>query len=122
MVEIGALYWILPINLMHFHIRSQDLANFCRKLWVAAGKNEDVYDDMSIEFGESKYSKVEIKKLVGMATGIKKKSDILYVESVTMHPGSTVQDSIRLLEMIFKTCTSAIFIAYEIDLQKLLSG
>ena len=119
LVEIGALYWILPINLMHFHIRSQDLANFCRKLWVAAGKNEDVYDDMSIEFGESKYSKVEIKKLVGMATGIKKKSDILYVESVTMHPGSTVQDSIRLLEMIFKTCTSAIFIAYEIDLQKL---
>ena len=119
LVEIGALYWILPINLMHFHIRSQDLANFCRKLWVAAGKNEDVYDDMSIEFGESKYSKVEIKKLVGMATGIKRKSDILYVESVKMHSGSTVQDSIRLLEMIFKKCSSAIFIAYEIDLQKL---
>lgn len=37
LVEIGVCYWILPINLMHFHILSQDLANLSRKLWVAAG-------------------------------------------------------------------------------------
>ena len=119
LVEIGSYYWNLPINLMHFHILSQDLANFCRKLWVAAGKNEDVYCDMSIEFGESKYSKVEIKKLIGTATGIKRKSDILYVKDVKLHPNSTVQDAKMLIEMIFKKCTSASFIVYEVDLKKL---
>jgi len=119
MVEIGTDYWYLPINLMHFHILSQDLANFSRKLWVAAGKNEDVYDDMSIEFGHSKIGKWEVKKLVGLATGIKRKSDVLYMSRVKMHDGSTVEHSLRLLEMVFKTCKSAIVIAYDCDLKKL---
>lgn len=119
LVELDVWYWYLPINLMHFHILSQDLANFCRSLWVAAGKDEDVYDDMSIEFGYSKIGKVEVKKLVGTATGIKRKSDVLYVNDVKMHPGSTVQDSLKLLNMMFKLCKSAIVIAYEVDLSKL---
>ena len=119
LVEIDAYYWNLPINLMHFHILSQDLANFSRKLWVAAGKNEDLYDDMSIEFGYSNIGKWEVKKLVGAAVGIKRKSDVMYVSDVKMHPGSTVEDSLKQLEMIFKTCKSAIVIVYESDLKKL---
>mmetsp|Transcript_3693 Transcript_3693/g.8153 ORF Transcript_3693/g.8153 Transcript_3693/m.8153 type:complete len:354 (+) Transcript_3693:69-1130(+) len=119
LVEMDVYYWYLPINLMHFHILSQDLANFCRKLWVAAGKNEDVYDDMSIEFGYCKNGKVAVKTLVGKAMGIKRKSDVMYVRDVKMHPGSTVKDSLELIEMIFKKCPSTIVIAYEVDLKKL---
>ena len=119
LVEIHVYYWDLPINLMHFHILSQDLANFSRKLWVAAGKNEDVYCDMSIEFGSSNIGKWEVKKLVSKAMGIKRKSDVLYVKDVKMHTGSTLDDSLKLLEMIFKTCKSTIVIAYKVDLTKL---
>lgn len=119
LVEIGVYYWKIAITLMHFHALSQDLANFCRNLWTAAGKDEDVYDDMAIEFGESRYSHVEVKSLIGKAVGIKRKSDILFVESVKLLPGATWKDSIKLIEMIFKTCTSASVIAYECDLKKL---
>jgi len=119
LVEISVYYWKVAITLMHFHILSQDLANFCRKLWVAAGKNEDVYDDMAIEFGESRYSHVEVKTLISKAVGIKRKSDILYVNKVKLLPGATWKDSVKLIEMIFKTCTSASVIAYESDLKGL---
>ncbi|KAL9183276.1 hypothetical protein ACHAXT_005063 [Thalassiosira profunda] len=119
LVEIGVYYWILPINLMHFHILSQDLANFSRKLWVAAGRNEDVYDDMSIEFGYSKHGKVAVKSLVSKATGIKGKSDVIYVRNVKVHEGSSEHDSRKLLEMVFKLCSSASVIAYKVDLEGL---
>jgi hypothetical protein len=119
LVEIRVYYWKVAITLMHFHILSQDLANFCRNLWVAAGKNEDVYDEMAIEFGESRYSHVEVKTLISKAVGIKRKSDILYVDKVKLLPGATSKDSVKLIEMIFKTCTSASVIAYESDLKGL---
>ena len=71
LVEIDIWYWIVPINLMHFNILSQDLANFCRALWMAAGRREDQYCDMAIEFGDSKHSDVKIKTLVNSAVIIK---------------------------------------------------
>ena len=119
LVEIGVFYWKVAITLMHFHILSQDLANFCGKLWEAAGKNVDEYSDMDIEFGNSKHSHVPVKSLVSKAMGIKGKSDILYVNTTKMHPGGTSDHSLKLIEMIFKTCSSALVIAYESDLKGL---
>ena len=119
LVEIGVYYWKVAITLMHFHILSQDLANFCGQLWIAAGKKADEYFDMAIEFGESKHSHVPVKSLVSKEMGIKGKSDILYVDTIKMHPGGTSKHSLKLIEMIFKTCTSALFIVYESDLKGL---
>lgn len=119
LAEIGVYYWTLPINLMHFHILSQDLANFSRQLWVAAGRDEDAYDDMSIEFGCSRHGKVAVKSLVSRAVGIRGKSDVLYVRDAKVHEGSSERDSRKLLDMVFKLCTSASVIAYQVDLEGL---
>lgn len=118
LVEIDAYYWIVPVNLMHFNVLSQDLANFCSDLWVAAGRNVNQYCGMSIEFGESKYSGVKISTLVNSAVGIKGKKHVLYVNNVKMNDGATLQDSIKLLGMIFTVCP-AIVISYLIDLRSL---
>eukprot|EP00956_Cyclotella_meneghiniana_P007672 scaffold10284_cov61-Cyclotella_meneghiniana.AAC.7 len=119
LVEIHVYYWNVAITLMHFHILSQDLANFSRQLWIAAGRNEDDYCDMSVEFGESKYSHITVKSLITKAMGIKNKSDMLYIDKIEMYAGATTKDSLRILEMIFQTCKSASVIVYETDLKKL---
>ena len=119
LVEIHVYYWNIAITLMHFHILSQDLANFSRQLWIAAGRNEDDYCDMSIEFGESKHSHIAVKTLITKALGIKNKSDMLYIDKIEMHDGTTTKNSLRVLEMVFQICKSASVIVYETDLKKL---
>ena len=51
-------------NLMNFNIHSGDLADFCRKLWPAAGRRQNQYCDMAIEFGDSPHSYVEVNDLI----------------------------------------------------------
>lgn len=118
LVSIDTWYWTVPINLMHFNILSADLADFCRPLWVDAGRRESEYSDMAIEFGESKHCGVKISTLVRAATGIGGKKHVMYVRDVKMSPGSTLKDAQTLLRMMFSSCP-AILIAHETDLTKL---
>jgi hypothetical protein len=117
LVEIEVYYWTLPINLMHFNILSQDLANFCRDLWKAAGRNADDYCDMAIEFGESRFSKVEILELIEEATGIYKEH-VMYIEKTKLMPGATSKDAMTLLELIYEEFPASV-ICYESDLKSM---
>ena len=99
-------------NLMHFNQLSQDLANFCRPLWVDAGCRERDYSDMAIEFGESQYSRVKVNHLVKRATGIDK-TEIVYIKSV-----QDVKEPCHLktlLKLIVQSLPSALIIAFETD-------
>lgn len=118
LVEIDTWYWTVPINLMHFNILSQDLANFCRTLWRASGRKMDLYCDMAIEFGESKYSTVTIASLVKKATGISGLRHVMYFRTAKFDNGATKEHSEKLIKMIFKLCP-AIVISYEEDFSKL---
>lgn len=118
LVEIDTWYWTVPINLMHFNILSQDLANFCRTLWRASGRKMDLYCDMAIEFGESKYSTVTIASLVKKATGMSGLRHVMYFRTAKLDNGATKEHSEILIKMIFETCP-AIVISYEEDFSKL---
>jgi hypothetical protein len=47
----------------------QDLADLCFPLWCAAGRKKSEYNDMAIEFGESRHSGVEVNELIADALG-----------------------------------------------------
>lgn len=117
LVEIEVYYWTVPINLMHFNMLSQDLANFCRDLWKAAGRNADDYCDSAIEFGESRFSKVEILELIDEATGIYNEH-VMYIENSKLMPGATSKDAMTLLELIYEEFPASV-ISYESDLESM---
>lgn len=118
LAEISVWYWTVPINLMHFNQLSQELADFCRPLWVDAGRRPSAYCDMAIEFGDSVHSGVKISTLVKAAAGIKGKNHVMYMRDVKLSPGASEKDSRKLLDGIFSTCP-AIVIAHETDLTNL---
>jgi hypothetical protein len=117
LVEIEVYYWTVPINLMHFNMLSQDLANFCQDLWKAAGRNADEYCGMAIEFGESRFSKVEILELIDEATGIYNEH-VMYIEKSKLMPGATSKDAMTLLELIYEDFPASV-ICFESDLKSM---
>ena len=58
----------------------QDLADFCRSLWKAAGRPYREYNDMAIEFGESRHSWVEVNDLIMDATDSYAGSSTTYLD------------------------------------------
>lgn len=40
------------------------MADYCRALWPAAGRESDEYNAMAIEFGDSPHSGVEVNELI----------------------------------------------------------
>lgn len=115
LVAFDVTYWTVPINLMHLNQLSQDLANFCRYLWKASGRDENDYSDMAIEFGNSPYCRVKISTLVEEATGIDR-HDVMYISGAKVHEGSSSQDTKKLLRMIYTTFPASA-ISFEVDLK-----
>ena len=119
LAEINVDFWCEGINLMHFNQKSQDLANFCRILWSASGRDIRHYSDMAIEFGDSEYSDVEIKELVEevTVTATDWNDNIAYIQTATLTQGSTSNESIELLNRLFAVEVFAI--AHRTDLENL---
>mmetsp|Transcript_10415 Transcript_10415/g.15909 ORF Transcript_10415/g.15909 Transcript_10415/m.15909 type:complete len:192 (+) Transcript_10415:303-878(+) len=118
--EISVVFWIMGVNLMHFNQHSQDLAVFCRSLWDSSDRNPDHYSPMAIEFGESRYSGVEIRDLVEETTGEYAKNT-LYISKAKLAPGSTSKESLELLSRLVDNIDASV-IAYKTDLEKLSIG
>jgi hypothetical protein len=111
-------------SLMNFNIHSADLADFCRKLWPAAGRRQNQYCDTAIEFGDSPHSHVEVNDLIA---GTFDSMDYETVETTYLDLGvreiqacQTTEQWLRLvsglISLIGKQCT---LITYERDLSKL---
>jgi len=118
LAKISVDFWKEGINLMHFNQKSQDLANFCRHLWSASGRNKRLYPDMEIELGESRYSDVEIKELVEEATDEEYADDIIYIHTATLTQGSTKNESLELMNRLFDK-VAVFVIAHRTDLKKM---
>ena len=84
LARIDLLWWVdaRKATLMHFHQLSQDLADFSGELWIAAGRRSSDYCDMSIEFGESRHSYVQVNSLIKKALKCKLAKEILFVNTV----------------------------------------
>ena len=118
LVEISTWYWTVPINLMHFHQLSGDLASFCRMLWKASGRRMNDYSDMAIEFGSSPYSSVEVIELVEEATDIlgeEYRQHVMYFQSAKLKNGATMEHSSKLISMLFRNF-DAVVISFKTDL------
>mmetsp|Transcript_22258 Transcript_22258/g.40123 ORF Transcript_22258/g.40123 Transcript_22258/m.40123 type:complete len:292 (-) Transcript_22258:294-1169(-) len=104
-------------NLMNFNQLSEDLADFSSKLWGAAGRNENEYSDMAIEFGESRHSGVEVNDLLVEAYDYSEVNEIAYITSCKK---MTKAQGLRLLNglIAFAGPTSNL-IAHVTDLDKM---
>lgn len=118
LAEINVDFWTEGINLMEFNQKSQDLADFCRSLWSASGRNISHYSDMDIELGRSRHSGVEIKELVEEATDKVFSDDIIYIRTAKLTQGSTANESLELLNRLFAK-VGVFVIAHRTDLEKL---
>jgi len=120
LAEIDVDYWKPSITLMHFNQKSQDLAHFCRSLWSAAPERKDNdYSDMAIEFGESRYSHLDIITLIGEVSGYEDWYDhVMYINSAKLSQGSTEIESRELLDRFFSSFHASV-IAHKTDLEKL---
>lgn len=118
LLSIKASYWIIPVNLMHFNMHSQELADFSYSLWASAGRDTDDYNGQEIEFGESEHSDVEISTLVKQASTIRTndRDNVLYIKKVYSVPSETkAEDAAKFLQLLFSTFP-AIVIAHKSDL------
>ena len=103
-------------NLMHFNQLEQDLADFCRILWKAAGESPRSYCDMDIEFGDSIHCGRLIRNLIDDATMISGK-EVIYIRSIDCKGGSPTQSQFSLLfKRMGSVFPSAILIAHTSDL------
>lgn len=123
LAEIDVDYWKPSITLMHFNQKSQDLAHFCRSLWSAAPeRNDNDYSDMAIEFGESRYSHLDIITLIEEATEGSRYEDwydhVMYIDKAKLSQGSTEIESRELLDRLFSSFHTSV-IAHKSDLEKL---
>eukprot|EP00594_Rhizosolenia_setigera_P012380 CAMPEP_0178959784 /NCGR_PEP_ID=MMETSP0789-20121207/12521_1 /TAXON_ID=3005 /ORGANISM="Rhizosolenia setigera, Strain CCMP 1694" /LENGTH=232 /DNA_ID=CAMNT_0020642901 /DNA_START=49 /DNA_END=747 /DNA_ORIENTATION=+ len=118
LLSIKACYWTMPVNLMQFNMRSQELADLSYTLWASAGRDPDDYDGQEIEFGESEHSDVEISTLVKQASTIRTndRDHVLYIQKVYSVPSETkAEDAAKFLQLLFSTLP-AIVIAHKSDL------
>jgi hypothetical protein len=111
-------------NLMNFNIHSQDLADFCRELWLAAGRRRNQYCDMAIEFGRSPHSSVEVNGLIAETFGSmdEETMETTYLDlgNSNVQACQTTEQGLRLVNgLISLVGKQSTLITYESDLSKL---
>ena len=99
-------------TLMHFHQLRQDLADFCMELWTEAGRSTRDYNDMAVEFGESRYSGLEVGCLIEDALDCDLASEILYVVNAK---GSDKEALSRLYQHMVRLFPEAHIISHKAD-------
>lgn len=118
LVQMTVYYWNGAPNLMQFNCLSSDLADFCRCLWSATGRDEGNYDDMAIELGSSQYSKLEVLEMLGDdELCYIRDHGIMYIKSVDKV--ATAEHSRKLFDLLRENNIDINTIAHDSDLRKL---